>query len=138
MIKYIIVFLSFAFFLCEVSAAENQKVSNDSTVNNYMTYALARCITDNYKKMGADFNRLSVKDNTMGFIDMDNGMAFSAEQNNELDAFIRNKTVKFYQPKQESADLASVNLVIYDCVGFYHSKELNIFLNELIKKSESQ
>ncbi|WP_285128882.1 hypothetical protein [Leclercia adecarboxylata] len=138
MMKYIIAFMSFAFCLCDVSAAGKPKVSNDSTVNKYRVYSLARCITDNYIKMGADFNKLSIKDNTMGFIDMDNGLAFSAEQSNELDAFIRKKTGTLYQLKQESGDLASVNLVIYDCVDFYRSKELNIFLNEFIKKSESQ
>jgi hypothetical protein len=125
----------FLFYLCGAIAAENNKASVDSTVNNYRVYSLARCITNNYKEMGVDFNKLSLKDNTMGFIDMDNGLGFSAERNNELDEFIKNKTENFYQPKQKNGDLASINLVVYDCMGFYHSKELTAFLNKLIRKS---
>lgn len=134
--KKIMILMIFAFYLYDVSACENQNASNDVTVKNYRVYSLARCVTDNYKRMGVDFNILSLKDNTMGFIDIDNGLAFSAEQNNELDEFIKNKTDKFYRPKQISGDLASINFVIYDCMDFYHSNELSVFLNELIKRSK--
>ncbi len=39
-------------------------------------FALAKCITSNYEKMGVDFTKLPLKDNTMGFIDIDAGLAF--------------------------------------------------------------
>lgn len=135
--KSFMVLMILSLYLCDASARENKSVTNDEIVNNYKVYSLARCVTDNYKRMGVDFNKLSLKDNTLGFIDMDNGLAFSAEQNNELDAFIKNKTEKFYRPKQVSGDLASINLVIYDCMDFYHSNELSVFLNELIKRSNA-
>ncbi|MGF6189730.1 hypothetical protein [Serratia sp. 2723] len=133
----VIVFLSLVFYSWCVSAGENEQVSLDKTINDYRVYSLARCIVDNYKKMGVDFNKSPLKDGTMGFIDLDNGLAFSAERNNELDKFIEVNTGHFYQPKQPSGDLASVNLVVYDCMGFYHSKELKQFLKTLIQKSET-
>ncbi|OMQ24594.1 hypothetical protein [Serratia oryzae] len=135
--KSIIVLLSLVFYSWCASADENKQVGLDKTINDYRVYSLARCITDNYKKMGVDFNKLPVKDNTTGFIDIDNGLAFSAERDNELDKFIEVNTGRFYQPKQQSGDLASINLVVYDCMDFYHSKELKQFLKVLIQKSET-
>ncbi|MTH48878.1 hypothetical protein GJV78_22155 [Escherichia alba] len=87
--------------------------------------------------MGIDFSKSSLKDGTLAFIDIDNGLAFSAEKDNELDNFIKIKTGDFYQPRQKKGDLASVNMVMYDCMAFYHSKELAVFLKQLIRKAEA-
>ena len=133
----VVIFLSLAFYTWCASAGENGQLNLDKTISDYRVYSLARCITDNYKKMGVDFNKLPVKDNTTGFIDIDNGLAFSSERDNELDKFIEVNTGHFYQPKQQGGDLASINLVIYDCMNFYHSKELKQFLKTLIQKSET-
>ncbi|HAW0505540.1 TPA: hypothetical protein JLJ39_004442 [Escherichia coli] len=78
--------------------------------------------------MGGDFKKLPLKDNTMGFIDIDAELAFYRNKDNILASFINNKTSDFYRPKQTSGDLASSNMVIYYCVNFFHSKELDVFL----------
>ncbi|KEY57105.1 hypothetical protein [Serratia sp. DD3] len=135
--RSIIIIFSILFYSWGVSAGEKNQVSLDKTIKEYRVYSLARCIGNNYKKMGVDFNKLPLTDNTVGFIDIDMGLAFSAERNNELDKFIEVNTGYFYQPKQQSGDLASINLVVYDCVDFYHSIELKRFLKELIQKSET-
>ncbi|MTH48863.1 hypothetical protein [Intestinirhabdus alba] len=83
--------------------------------------------------MRVDFNNLLVKDGALSFID--NGQAFSAVRNNKLDAFIKSKAGYFYHPKQKNGDLASINLVIFDCIIFYHSTELMLFLKELIQET---
>ncbi|MDV1269422.1 hypothetical protein VC562_24000 [Citrobacter freundii] len=70
----------------------------------------------------------------MGFIDIEEGLAFSSDKNNALDMFIKSKTDNFYKTRQTEGDLAQLNMVIYDCVDFYHSTELNVFLNNLISK----
>ncbi|HCE8851806.1 TPA: hypothetical protein N2Q63_000347, partial [Citrobacter freundii] len=68
------------------------------------------------------------------FIDIEEGLAFSSDKNNALDMFIKNKTDNFYKTRQTEGDLAQLNMVIYDCVDFYHSTELNVLLNNLISK----
>ncbi|EAQ0496942.1 hypothetical protein ILU99_001255 [Salmonella enterica] len=84
--------------------------------------------------MGVVFTKLPLKDNTRGFIDMDMGLAFYRNKDNVLASFIENKTGDFYKPRQAYGDLASVNMVIYDCIDFYHSKELNMFLRKIISE----
>lgn len=134
--KYIIVFFLYASLISQVIAAEKFNVS-EKTLNDYRTYSLARCISNNYKSMGIDFNKSHIKDFTMGFIDIEEGFAFSAEKDNALDSYISNKTKKFYLPKQAEGDLSNVNLVIFDCVEFSQSKELNTVLRDLIEKANS-
>ncbi|HGB4760508.1 TPA: hypothetical protein ACIVKV_004627, partial [Salmonella enterica subsp. enterica serovar Javiana] len=53
---------------------------------------------------------------------------------NPLASFIENKTGDFYKTRQAYGDLASANMVIYDCIDFYHSKELNVFLRKIISE----
>ncbi|ESC15955.1 hypothetical protein SEEA0322_23024 [Salmonella enterica subsp. enterica serovar Agona str. 0322] len=86
------------------------------------------------EKMGVVFTKLPLKDNTRGFIDLDIGLAFYRNKDNVLALFIENKTGDFYKPRQAYGDLASVNMVIYDCIDFYHSKELNVFLRKIISE----
>ena len=129
--------LVFSLFL----ASGDATCSNGNTLNthehlldNYKTYSLARCITNNYEKMGLNFNNPPLKDYTMGFIDIEEGLAFSSDKNNALDMFIKIKTDNFHKPRQTEGDLAQLNMVIYDCVDFYHSRELDVLLNNLILK----
>ncbi|EPV3654695.1 MULTISPECIES: hypothetical protein [Citrobacter] len=129
--------LSMLIPILNACASEKAIIVSEKILNNYKVYSLARCISNNYIEMGVSFNKLPLKDYTTGFIDIEEGFAFSVNKGNTLDLFIRNKTGKFYQPKQKSGDLASVNLVIYDCVDFYKSKELQDFLIGLIQKSET-
>ncbi|EMB4340339.1 hypothetical protein I5462_18700 [Citrobacter freundii] len=126
----------FLFFAPGYAICSNGNILNtyEHLLDNYKTYSLARCITNNYKKMGIDFNKLPLKDYTMGFIDIEEGLAFSSDKNNALDMFIKSKTDNFYKTRQTEGDLAQLNMVIYDCVDFYHSTELNVFLNNLISK----
>lgn len=126
----------FLFFSPGYAICSNGNVLNtyEHLLDNYKTYSLARCITNNYKKMGIDFNKLPLKDYTMGFIDIEEGLAFSSDKNNALDMFIKSKTDNFYKTRQTEGDLAQLNMVIYDCVDFYHSRELDALLNSLISK----
>ena len=126
----------FLFFVPRYAICSNGNDLNihEHLLDNYKTYSLARCITNNYKKMGIDFNKLPLKDYTMGFIDIEEGLAFSSDKNNALDMFIKSKTDNFYKTRQTEGDLAQLNMVIYDCVDFYHSTELNVLLNNLISK----
>ena len=112
-------------------------VSSDAKVpkeilNEYKKFSLAQCIENNYEKMGVDFTKLPLKDHTAGFIDMDIGLAFYRDKDNVLASFIENKTGDFYKPKQTSGDLVSTNIVIYECIDFYHSRELDVFLRKII------
>ncbi len=115
--------------MCAVQNGELTK-----SIDEYRTYTLARCIKNNYINMGVDFDKARLRDVTTGFIDMEEGVAFSAEKDNKLDAFIESKTRNFYVPKQQTGDLASKNLVIYDCVHFSKSSELGVFLKELLAR----
>lgn len=127
------------FFLmfCGVCYASDNKISDDEKhLDDYKTYSLARCITDNYKSMGVDFSKAKIKDGTLGFIDIDEGLLFSANDNNELDLFIRARTRDFYKPKQNSGDLAGVNTVVLDCVDFFRSSELDRVLRKIILQSQ--
>ncbi|MFH2475108.1 hypothetical protein [Citrobacter freundii] len=126
----------FLFFAPGYAICSNGNILNtyEHLLDNYKTYSLARCITNNYKKMGIDFNKLPLKDYTMGFIDIEEGLAFSSDKNNALDMFIKSKTDNFYKTRQTEGDLAQLNMVIYGCVDFYHSTELNVLLNNLISK----
>ncbi|POP40384.1 hypothetical protein CHU32_27725 [Superficieibacter electus] len=87
--------------------------------------------------MGVDFNKLPLHDYTMGSIDIEKWFAFNATEDNVLNMFIKNKTDHFYKPAQVDGDLAKSNLVIYKCVDFYKSKELDVFLRDLISKKIS-
>lgn len=113
-------------------ANEPKALTAQELLKEYKTYSLARCITENYKSMGVDFGKLPLKDYTQGFIDIELGYAFNAEQNNALNAYIKDKTGGFYKAKQSEGDLARVNLVIYDCVEFSRSKGLEGVLEGLI------
>lgn len=113
---------------------ESEMSMSEKLVANYKIYSVAQCITHNYTRMGVDFSKLKLKDYTMGFIDLEDGLAFNAKPDNALNAFINSKTGHFYQPKQPEGDLAAANLVIYQCVEFSQSKELDIFLTDLILK----
>ncbi|MDL3639072.1 hypothetical protein QR231_10140 [Salmonella enterica] len=97
-------------------------------------FHLLSVLKKNYEKMGVVFTKLPLKDNTRGFIDMDMGLAFYRNKYNPLASFIENKTGDFYKPRQAYGDLASANMVIYDCIDFYHSKELNVFLRKIISE----
>ncbi|WP_347254778.1 hypothetical protein [Leminorella grimontii] len=116
-------------------ANEPKALTAQELLKEYKTYSLARCITENYKSMGVDFGKLPLKDGTQGFIDIELGYALTAEQNNALNAFIKDKTDGFYKAKQSEGDLARVNLVIYDCVGFSQSEELEGVLEKLIAEA---
>lgn len=133
------IYVMLMFLLSGVASVAHGKTESiaDKTENDYRVYALAKCITNNYHQMGVDFNRLPLTDYTTGFIDIEEGFAFSASENNELDAFITNKTGDFHKPRQSGGDLANVNMVIFDCVDFYHSEELVLFLRDLLQKAES-
>lgn len=113
-------------------ADEPKALTAQELLEEYKTYSLARCITENYERMGVDFGKLPLKDGTQGFIDIELGYALTAEKNNALNAFIKDKTGGFYKAKQSEGDLARVNLVIYDCVGFSRSGELEGVLEKLI------
>ncbi|MDN0095399.1 hypothetical protein [Yersinia rohdei] len=134
--KFLLYFLFLISGLGMCSTKNEYPISNKS-LNDYKTYLIARCITNNYIKMGVNFDKLHLKDYTMGFIDIEDGFAFSVRKDNALDVFIKNKTDDFYQPKQTEGDLATVNLVIYDCIVFSQSKEADVFLKELIFKETS-
>ncbi|ECA8973238.1 hypothetical protein JK365_22405 [Salmonella enterica subsp. enterica serovar Ceyco] len=84
--------------------------------------------------MGVHFSDYPLKDYTMGFIDIEKGFAFSTNKNNVLDLFIRSETDGFYKPKKTEGDLAGLNMVIYDCVDFYHSRKLSVFLNDTLSE----
>lgn len=62
----------FLFFAPGYAICSNGNVLNtyEHLLDNYKTYSLARSITNNYKKMGIDFNKLPLKDYTMGFMVM--------------------------------------------------------------------
>ncbi|HIA4031645.1 TPA: hypothetical protein ACWQBO_005068 [Escherichia coli] len=124
---FCIFFMGNSLLYSEAKASESE-----STLDDYKIFTLAKCIASNYEKMGVDFTKLPLKDNTMGFIDIDAGLAFYRNKDNALASFINKKTGDFYRPKQTSGDLASSNMVIYDCVNFYHSKELDVFLKKII------
>lgn len=134
--KFLLCFL-FLISGCGVCSTKNEYSIPNKSLSDYKIYSLARCITNNYINMGVDFDKLHLKDYTMGFIDIEDGFAFSAKKGNALDVFIKNKTDDFYQPKQTEGDLAAINLVIYDCTVFSQSKEVDIFLKELIFKEIS-
>ncbi|RXO32062.1 hypothetical protein D0525_23925 [Salmonella enterica] len=134
--KYVL-FLFLFNFVYAARSGENKQENMIESLVDYKTYSLARCITNNYSKMGVDFNNLPLHDYTMGFIDVEKWFAFNATKDNTLDVFIRNKTDHFYKPAQVVGDLARSNLVIYNCVNFYQSKELDVFLRDLISKKIS-
>lgn len=79
-----------------------------------------------------DFGKLPYHDNTYGYIDIDAGLAFYSKRDNVLARYIKEKTGNFYKPSTERGDLASTNLIMYRCVDFYHSKELDVFLRKII------
>ncbi|SQI36397.1 Uncharacterised protein [Leminorella richardii] len=109
------------------------KQTPETLLKEYKIYSLARCITNNYEKMGVDFKKLPLTDGTMGFIDIDMGLGFNAEKNNALNAFIEAKTGEFYKPlRQSGGDLRTTNMVIYRCVEFSQSGELERVLRGLI------
>ncbi|EHG0014613.1 hypothetical protein J1K50_002859 [Salmonella enterica subsp. enterica serovar Magwa] len=123
------------FFLGGASGyASSEKSISKELLSEYKKFSLAECIEKNYEKMGVVFTKLPLKDNTRGFIDMDMGLAFYRNKYNPLASFIENKTGGFYKPRQAYGDLASANMVIYDCIDFYHSKELNVFLRKIISE----
>lgn len=136
--KNIALVLFFLFLSGVASAEESGGVNFADAIKDYRIYALARCINNNYREMGVDFSKQSPADNTIGFIDIDKGYAFSITKNNKLDRFIKEETKNFFRPKHKSGDLSTINLVIYDCVNFYHSKKLNDFLKELLLKAEAE
>lgn len=103
-------------------------------LKEYKKFSLAKCIENNYKKMGVDFQKLPLKDNTAGFIDMDLGLAFYRDKDNVLASFIEKQTGDFYKPKDTRGDLASANIVIYECIDFYQSNELDVFLRRIISR----
>ncbi|WP_407731125.1 hypothetical protein ACJJVG_12360 [Pseudocitrobacter faecalis] len=80
--------------------------------------------------MGVDFDKLPRHNNTYGYIDV--GMAFSSKRDNVLAWYIKVKTGNFYKPSTDRGALASANLIMYRCVDFYHSKELDVFLRKII------
>lgn len=107
----------------------------ETLLKEYKIYSLARCITNNYEKMGVDFRTLPLTDGTVGFIDIDMGLAFAADPDNALDAFIEAKTGDFYKPlRQSGGDLRTTNMVIYRCANFSQSGELEGVLKGLIAK----
>lgn len=132
MCKFVISFV--LFFVCALCSNGEEFNVNEKLLDNYKTYSLARCIINNYEKMGVTFNKLPLKDYSMGFIDVEEGFALSSDRNNVLDVFVKDKTDDFYKPRQAGGDLSHSNMVIYDCVDFYHSIELDVFLNNLILK----
>lgn len=131
MIKFKLSIIVFLFGLSSVYARLDINVS-PQLLDDYKKFSLAKCIENNYGKMGVVFDKLPLKDNTTGFIDMDIGLAFYRDKNNVLASFIENKTGGFYKPKQNRGDLASANIVIYECIDFYHSRELSVFLRKII------
>lgn len=135
--KNILIFLCLGFSSLCMSADNSEQITLDNTIKEYRIYSLARCIEANYEKMGVDFKQLPLTDITIGFIDIDGGLGFglnglNSKPNNVLDDYIEMKTGDFYKPKHESGDLASSNLVVYNCVDFYESEELKNFLKEQI------
>jgi hypothetical protein len=104
-----------------------------SLLDEYKTYSLARCITNNYSSMGVKLGNTSIADYTMGFIDIEEGYALGVSKDNQLDNYIREKTAEFHKPKQTQGDASKTNLVIYDCVDFYKSDDLDSFLGKLLK-----
>lgn len=129
-----IILVLILFFASGHAVFSNIKKSNTNEffLDGYKKYALARCITNNYEQMGVEFNKLSLKDYTMGFIDVEEGFALSSDNNNVLDIFIKKNTGDFHKPKHIEGDLAQLNMVIYNCIDFYHSKNLDIFLKKII------
>ncbi len=77
-----------------------------------------------------DFDKLPRHNNTYGYIDV--GMAFSSKRDNVLAWYIKVKTGNFYKPSTDRGALASANLIMYRCVDFYHSKELDVYLRKII------
>jgi hypothetical protein len=104
-----------------------------SLLDEYKTYSLARCITYNYTSMGIELKEQDITDYTAGFIDIEEGYALGAKNNNKLDSYIKEKTADFYKPKQLQGDASKTNLVIYECVDFYKSGGLDSFLKKLLK-----
>ncbi|WP_380177458.1 hypothetical protein [Kalamiella sp. sgz302252] len=136
--KNIVLVLGLFFCSYAASAEGSGGVDLADAIKDYRIYSLARCINNNYREMVVDFSKQSPVDNTIGFIDIDKGYAFSINKNNNLDRFIKEETKNFFRPKHKSGDLSTINLVIYDCVNFYHSKKLNDFLKELLLKAEAE
>ncbi|HFZ0582122.1 hypothetical protein ACU6ZO_05840 [Klebsiella aerogenes] len=104
-------------------------------LQQYRAYSLTKCIKDNYTKMGVDFSSLPLKDHTMGLIFEMDPQGILGTNERYFEKYIEDKTKFFYQPKQSSGDLAQSNLVIYDCLSFSQSKELEEFILVLMAES---
>lgn len=102
-------------------------------LDEYKTYSIARCITNNYSDMGVNLDGSNIIDYTMGFIDIEEGYALATEKYNKLDSYIKEKTADLYKPKQHQDDMSKTNLVIYECVDFYKSDDLDLFLRALLE-----
>ena len=103
-------------------------------LDEYKTFSLGKCINTNYAKMGIDFNKVPLHDNTYGYIDIDAGLGFYSKRNNVLARYIEEKTGDFYKPSTQQGDLASANMVMYKCVDFFHSRALDAFLRKILYK----
>lgn len=132
--KIFIVFVIFnIMLLAGVNSYANDKIIiPKKTLEEYKIFSLGKCITGNYEQMGVDFDKLPYHDNTYGYIDIDVGLAFYSKRDNVLARYIKEKTGNFYKPSTDRGDLASANLIMYRCVDFYHSKELDVFLRKII------
>lgn len=82
-----------------------------------------------------NFDTLPLKDNTQGLVfemDKENILALEGRP---VQKYIDEKTQLFYKPKQSDGELANLNLIVFDCVDFSNSTELNVFLEKTISKS---
>ena len=108
---------------------------------DFKEFALQECLYVNYES-------LNINKSIGGFITKDLRDAsfwryryakdneYSLVNLSKLYSFVREKTGSYYSfnfPVKAEETPKPVNTIFYDCMTFYHSKELNIFVHKLLK-----
>lgn len=98
-------------------------------------YALSSCIQDNYKRIDDKFMSADMT-NSFIFQDLSN---LSINQLSLFKKFITENTNNYYEelPNKEY-EIEKANLIIYKCVKFYESKELDNYIKKLLKEKSKE
>lgn len=93
---------------------------------NAKDFSLYKCLANNYKKFGINHNDSSTLSSK-----------YTPDEWLKINEFIENKTADYYKEISiihlENGDNKAMNSIFSKCINFYHSRELNLFLEKQAK-----
>jgi len=97
-------------------------------------YAFNKCISYNYQKIDSTFYQ-TYKDASGIQISIIGNFLEDDEMKNKIIDYTINKTGLYYSQKNNlHFETGEKNIIFCNCLNFYESKELNVFLKQLLNK----